>query len=152
MRIETRPKSSLQSLMQSQQDGQTRNANAFEQLLKDAQNLGAETSPQRSEEEKQVRKLVQDLISQTFFGPMLRQMRNSPWKSDLWSGGRGGDAFQGMMDQKMVEQMGSAISGPLVDSMTRQLLGHKAMKSAAARQLQNDRLQDQSHVELDRRA
>src|SRR5688500_11582533 len=33
---------------------------------------------------------AQKLVSQAFFGTMLKQMRNSPFKSELFSGGRGG--------------------------------------------------------------
>jgi Rod binding domain-containing protein len=56
-------------------------------------------------------RLARVMVAQTFFGPMLRQMRNSPFKSELFSGGRGGQAFQAQLDQKLAERMASAPSG-----------------------------------------
>src|SRR5688500_20367885 len=48
---------------------------------------------------------AQKWVAQTFFGAMLRQMRDSAFKSDLFSGGRGGAAFQELLDQHLVEHM-----------------------------------------------
>ena len=37
-------------------------------------------------------------VSQTFFGTLLKQMHNSVWRSDLFSGGRGGQMFESLLD------------------------------------------------------
>lgn len=50
-------------------------------------------------------------VAQTFFGQMLKQMRNSPFKSELLEGGRGGQVFQAQLDQKLAERMSSAGAG-----------------------------------------
>jgi Rod binding domain-containing protein len=68
-----------------------------------------------------IRKLAEQLVAQTFFGTLMRQMRSSVWKSDLMSGGRGGEAFQQMHDQQLVERMGRGAGRKLVDSLVRQL-------------------------------
>ena len=60
---------------------------------------------------------ARQLVSQTFFGTMLKQMRDSPFKSDLFEGGRGGQAFSSMYDQKLVEQMSRGAGKKLVDSV-----------------------------------
>ncbi|QOV91524.1 rod-binding protein [Humisphaera borealis] len=60
---------------------------------------------------------ARQLVSQTFFGTMLKQMRDSPFKSDLFEGGRGGAAFSSMYDQKLVEQMSRGAGKKLVDSV-----------------------------------
>ena len=62
-------------------------------------------------------KNAQKLVSQTFFGTMLKQMHNSPFKSKLFSGGRGGEAFGSMLDQHLADRMASGAGGGLVDSM-----------------------------------
>ena len=61
-------------------------------------------------------------VAQTFFGEMLKQMRNSPFKSDMLDGGRGGQVFQGQLDQKLAERMAASHAGDrLVQSMVRRL-------------------------------
>src|SRR4051812_17883906 len=47
-------------------------------------------------------------VSQAFYGTMLKQMHDSPFKSKLFSGGRGGEAFGGMLDQQLADHMSSA--------------------------------------------
>lgn len=64
---------------------------------------------------------AQKLISQTFFGPMLRQMRNSPFKSELFEGGRGGQVFTSMFDQHLSEQMAGGAGEKLVNALVRRL-------------------------------
>jgi Rod binding domain-containing protein len=69
--------------------------------------------------EKQARKLV----SQTFFGTLMKQMRQSPFKSDLFDGGRGGQAFGELYDQQLTERMSRGAGAHLVNSIVRRLEG-----------------------------
>lgn len=63
-------------------------------------------------------------VAQSFYGQMLKQMRSSAFKSDLFSGGRGGEAFQGQLDQKLAERMASSHAGDrLVWSLVRKMEG-----------------------------
>lgn len=64
---------------------------------------------------------AQKLISQTFFGPMLRQMRSSPFKSELFSGGRGGEVFNTLFDQQIADRMASGTNNRLVAAVVRRL-------------------------------
>jgi hypothetical protein len=85
-------------------------------------------------------KNAKKLVSQTFFGTMLKQMHNSPFKSKLFSGGRGGEAFGSLLDQHLADRMASGAGGRLVDSMVnrwehpRQPPHSPAMDAAAAKQ------------------
>ena len=63
----------------------------------------------------------QKWVAQTFFGAMLRQMRNSPFRSDLFSGGRGGQAFQEMQDQHLAERMAQGAGRSLAASIVRHI-------------------------------
>jgi Rod binding domain-containing protein len=54
---------------------------------------------------KELYKTAQKWVGQTFFGTILKQMHNSPFKSELWSGGRGGEAFSTLYDQHLAERM-----------------------------------------------
>ena len=56
-------------------------------------------------------------VSQTFFGQMLKQMRDSPFKSKLFDGGRGGEAFQQMADQHLADSMARGTGHKLVDGI-----------------------------------
>ena len=58
-------------------------------------------------------------VAQTFFGTMLKQMRNSPFKSDLFAGGRGGEAFGTLLDQQLAERMSTGAGSKLVGSIVK---------------------------------
>jgi Rod binding domain-containing protein len=61
-------------------------------------------------------------VAQTFYGEMLKQMRNSPFKSELMDGGRGGQAFANQLDQKLAERMAAGHAGDrLVQSIVRRI-------------------------------
>ena len=73
-------------------------------------------------QDNQLEHLARVLVAQTFFGPMLKQMRNSPFKADWLDGGRGGQVFQAQLDQKMAERMSGAGSGDrLVKSIVKRM-------------------------------
>jgi Rod binding domain-containing protein len=56
-------------------------------------------------------------VAQAFFGTLMKQMRESPFKSDLFEGGRGGQAFTSLYDQKLVEQMSRGAGNKLVNAI-----------------------------------
>ena len=56
-------------------------------------------------------------VAQTFFGQMLKQMRDGPFKDKLFSGGRGGEAFQQMADQRTAEHLARGSGRKLVNSI-----------------------------------
>jgi Rod binding domain-containing protein len=81
---------------------------------------------------------AKQLINQTFFGTILKQMRDSPFKSDLFEGGRGGQAFGQLFDQKMVEQMSRGAGKKLVNAIVRKFEARRAYAASGA----DNRLQD----------
>ena len=74
---------------------------------------------------------AQKWVSQTFFGTLLKQMRNSPFKSKLFEGGRGGEAFQSLYDQRLADHMARGAGHKLVDAITRKIEARKAYAQAA---------------------
>ena len=66
-------------------------------------------------------KQAQTWVGQTFFGTMLKQMRESPFKSQLFDGGRGGEAFGALYDQQLAERMSRGAGTNLVHSIVRRL-------------------------------
>jgi Rod binding domain-containing protein len=82
-------------------------------------------------------KLVQQTqkwVAQTFYGTMLKQMRNSPFKSDLMDGGHGGQAFQSMYDQKLAEHMSRGAGAKLVNSIVHRIESRSSAVKAQAQQ------------------
>lgn len=74
--------------------------------------------PEESVAEKELRKTGEKLVGQVFLAPMLRQMRESPFKDEIFSGGRGGAAFASMLDQEIVSRAsGSSMSSGIVDNI-----------------------------------
>jgi len=81
-------------------------------------------SPDKSHEE--LVKQTQKWVAQTFYGELLKQMRNSPFKDKVFSGGRGGEAFTEMFDQKLAEKMASGSGRKLVDAIVNRIEAKKA--------------------------
>jgi Rod binding domain-containing protein len=81
--------------------------------------------PTKTEQDR-VEEQARKWLAQTFYGPMLKQMRESPFKSEVFSGGRGGQAFSSMLDQRLADHMSRATSSKLVKSITRRLMANKA--------------------------
>lgn len=69
--------------------------------------------------ERQLRKQAEQLVAQTFYGPLLKEVRNSPFKSKLFDGGRGGEAFGSLLDQQLASRSAHGSAGSLVDAIVR---------------------------------
>jgi Rod binding domain-containing protein len=82
--------------------------------------------PGKSIEDAQTERLTHEAqrwVSQTFFGTLLKQMHDSPFKADWVSGGRGGEAFSTLYDQHLADRMARASGRQLVQSIVRQIQG-----------------------------
>ena len=66
-------------------------------------------------------KQTQTWVAQTFFGTLMKQMRDSPFKSDLLDGGRGGQAFSELYDQHLSERMSRGAGSHLVNSIVHRI-------------------------------
>jgi len=93
-----------------------------------------------------VTETARKLVAQTFYGTLLKQMRNSPFKSELFEGGRGGQAFSPLLDQHLAEHMTRATDNHLVNAIARKLEGKAAYQQhqlsaarRAARPISNTR-------------
>ena len=75
-------------------------------------------------------KQAQIWVSQTFFGTLLKQMRESPFKSELFSGGRGGQAFSELYDQHLAERMARGAGTKLVHAIVNKIEASKNYRKA----------------------
>ncbi|CAN5599255.1 hypothetical protein BH09PLA1_BH09PLA1_32890 [soil metagenome] len=72
-----------------------------------------------SDRHAQLEKQASNLVAQTFFGTLLKQMRDSPFKDEMFSGGRGGEAFGSMYDQHLAEHMARGAGKKLVNAIVK---------------------------------
>jgi Rod binding domain-containing protein len=90
----------------------------------------------------QHQKLIQQTrkwVAQSFFEPMLQQMRQSPFHSNLFDGGEGGKAFNTMFDERLSERMASDASDTLVKSIVRKIEGGKAYARQTQQEIDSER-------------
>jgi Rod binding domain-containing protein len=77
-------------------------------------------------------KQTQKWVAQSFYGTMLKQMRKSPFHSEIFDGGRGGQMFHALMDQQLASHMTQHTAPGLVNSIVRKIEGGRAMASYKA--------------------
>lgn len=75
---------------------------------------------------------AQQWVGQTFFGVLLKQMRESPFRSDLFEGGRGGQAFGPLFDQKLIDHMSRGTNHNLVRAIVRKMEAGAAYRKQQA--------------------
>ncbi len=73
---------------------------------------------------------TQKWVSQTFYGTLLKHMHDSPFKSKMMDGGRGGQMFSTLLDQHLADHMGRASGSKLVNAVVRRIEANKAYKQA----------------------
>jgi Rod binding domain-containing protein len=79
------------------------------------------SSRQPKTENDKIHETARKWVAQTFYGAMLKQMRESPFKSEIFSGGRGGQAFSTMLDQHLADHMSRSAGSKLVNAIARKL-------------------------------
>jgi Rod binding domain-containing protein len=85
-------------------------------------------------------------VAQTFYGPMFKMMRESPFRSGLFDGGRAGQAFGSMLDQQLAQRMArKGAAAPLVRSIVKRLEKLQRQTKPAAQQ-PNDPLFELNHA------
>ena len=91
-------------------------------------------------------RLSQELVGQTFFGVLLKQMRQSPFRSELLDGGRGGQVFSRLYDQELAGRMSRGVGKKLVNAIVRKIEGKHAYKNQVTQSPDHLRQDVRSHV------
>jgi len=73
-----------------------------------------------------IRMQTEKWVSQTFFGTLLKQMDDSPFKSELFSGGRGGQAFSSLYHQQLADRIARGAGHKLVNTIVRRIEAKQA--------------------------
>ena len=84
-------------------------------------------------EHEKIEETARKWVAQTFYGTMLKQMRESPFKSDLFAGGRGGQAFSSLLDQHLADHMSRAAGSKLVNAIARKLEARSGYQKQTSR-------------------
>jgi len=69
------------------------------------------------QQHKALVKNAQKWVAQTFYGNLLKQAHESPFKDKMFSGGRGGQVFGSMLDGKLAERMARGSGNKLVNAI-----------------------------------
>jgi Rod binding domain-containing protein len=67
--------------------------------------------------DSQLRQQTEKWVGEAFYGNILKQMHDSPFKSKLLDGGRGAEAFEPMLDQQISDHIAQSSSNKLVDAI-----------------------------------
>jgi len=104
----------------------SRPAESFEQVLRASQARHAEAPAVDPARLEQARTAAEQFVATAFVVPMLAQMRNDPFRSDLFHGGFAEDAFQGQLDTIMADRVTQRADLSLVDSILDHILSTRA--------------------------
>ncbi len=88
--------------------------------------LDKATPPTVEQEDAQLREQARRFVAQAFYAPMLKQMHEGVFKSDLFSGGRGGEAFSQLFDQHLVDRIARGADPKLVNTLVRKARAARA--------------------------
>jgi Rod binding domain-containing protein len=80
---------------------------------------------------EKVRAAAEQLVASTFILPLLAQMRDSPFKSELLHGGKGEDAFGAQLDTQFADRIVQSGNFKLVDQIEQQMLRQSSQLKAS---------------------
>ncbi len=116
------PETQVAARLASQQSNSARSQ--FEDLMRistDRIDLAGKTQQQ------QVQHLTNQFVSVAFIQPMMEQMRDSPFKSELFSGGSAGDMFQQHLDTILADRISQRANLPIAKVMYERITGNPAV-------------------------
>jgi hypothetical protein len=80
-------------------------------------NALADSVKNKKASDEDVRAAFQEFVGKTFYGQLLKSMRQSMGKPAYFHGGRGEEVFQSQLDQLVVERIAETSAGSLADSL-----------------------------------
>jgi Rod binding domain-containing protein len=86
----------------------------------------------------QLVKQAQKWVAQTFYGTLLKQVRQSPFHSKLFDGGRGGQAWGSLYDQQLAEHMARGTGQKLVNDIVNRIEARQAYEKSSGKTAAKD--------------
>ncbi|MEM8872732.1 MAG: rod-binding protein [Planctomycetota bacterium] len=71
-----------------------------------------------------IRPVARELVAQTFFLPMLKEARETPFTSEtsrMLNGGTGGNAFRGMLEEIQARKLANGPGNSIAESIVNRL-------------------------------
>lgn len=82
-------------------------------------------------DKNEVKEKFTQFVGETFFGQMIKSMRSTVGKPAYFHGGRAEEAFQGLMDQQLSEQLTEATAEQFAEPMFRRQFPQLHVKESA---------------------
>ncbi len=106
---------------------------AADRLVKDTRDVAGRSVEAGKQHDKELRKRVDEFVGMTFYGTLLRTMRDSSMKGPYGHGGRGEEIFTGQLDTILAQRMGQATGSSLNEAVYRSLSARAKTGEAQAR-------------------
>ncbi len=74
------------------------------------QTIDTQSSEPLTKEQKKMRKAADELVAFSFILPMLKQIRNDPFRSELFHGGQGEEIWGSQLDQTLANRLSERLS------------------------------------------
>mgnify|MGYP006273423515 CR=1 FL=1 len=68
-------------------------------------------------DEAALRASAEELVGMALFLPLLKQARENPFRTDLFHGGQGEDAFAARLDEELADRLAKRSGGELVEAI-----------------------------------
>jgi Rod binding domain-containing protein len=88
---------------------------------------------------EQIKAAANQLVSVAFIKPMLTQMRQSPFKNEMFGGGQGAEIFQEHLDTVLADRMAMRTTFSIADAAYKRIAGPTAEPARQAT-VQNNRI------------
>jgi len=90
--------------------------------------------------DQQAKNAANQLLSVAFIKPMLAQMHQSPFKSELFHGGQGEKVFQEHLDTVLADRIATRMNVSLGDAIYRRITGTPLLNQSLPSNQQNHRI------------
>ena len=85
-----------------------------------------------SDRETQIRESAEKLVASAFVLPMLQQMRESPFETEMFAPGQGEKLFRQRLDTMLADRIAGSPGFPLVDTLVDRLKGLASVREREA--------------------
>ncbi|MFW5682230.1 MAG: hypothetical protein ACOC1G_04415 [Phycisphaeraceae bacterium] len=83
-----------------------------------------------SQRDTQIRESAEKLVASTFVLPLLQQMRESPFETEMFAPGQGEKLFRQRLDTVLADRIAGSPGFPLVDTLVDRMKGLAGVRSA----------------------
>lgn len=86
--------------------------------------------------DQQMREVAEQFVSGAFLQPLLKQMQDDPFRSDLMHGGFAEDSFQSQLNTIIADRIAAKPDFPIVDALHKHIMNVYVNRGAQPRQVE----------------